>query len=193
MSLSSLHLFRSHLDFFFRILIYISRYCLSRSCAVRENKTRTVKNLIFPKADSCWRGSIGGKAFEVCSVTPHIKSSLHHASSSKNKAHTKLAEWSAPPRAPTLTLSFNSSCFSFTSSLSLFFFLLLCAAIHFVFIFFRSLFCRPQISISLSQSITVSAHINVWSLSVADIFFLLIPPQRSSAVRIALLIICRTN
>lgn len=123
LSLSSLHLFRSHLDFFsLRILIYISRYCLSRSCAVRENKTRTVKNLIFPKADSCWRGSIGGKVFEVCSVTPHIKSSLHHASSSRNKAHTKLAEESAPPRTPDLTLSFNSSCFSITSSLSQFFF-----------------------------------------------------------------------
>lgn len=38
-------------------LIYISRYCLSRACAARQNKTRTIKNLIFPKADSCWRGS----------------------------------------------------------------------------------------------------------------------------------------
>lgn len=131
--------------FLLRILIYISRYCLSRSWAVRENKTRTVKNLIFPKADSCWRGSIGGKVFEVCSVTPHIKSSLHHASSSRNKAHTKLAEQSAPPRMPALTLSFNSSCFNFTSSLSVF-----CPVCHhpFCFYIFGSLFFIPQISIS---------------------------------------------
>lgn len=99
--------------FSFCILIYITRYCLSRSCAVRENKMRTVKNLIFPKADSCWRRSIGGKVFEVFSVTLHIKSSFHHASSSRNKAETKL-----------LCRLSSSSCFSlvlFTSGIKMHF------------------------------------------------------------------------
>lgn len=145
LSLSSLHLFRSHLDFFpLRILIYISRYCLSRSCAVRENKTRTVKNLIFPKADSCWRGSIGGKVFEVCSVTPHIKSSLHHASSSRNKAHTNLAEESAPPRTHCLSTPLVS-----LSRLHCLIFFSMCHH-PFCFYIFGSLFFSPQISISLS-------------------------------------------
>lgn len=139
-----------------RILIYISRYCLSRSCAVRENKTRTVKNLIFPKADSCWRGSIGGKVFEVCSVTPHIKSSLHHASSSRNKAHMKLAEESAPPRTPALTLSFNSSCFSFTSSLSVFFSYVPSSILF--FIFRGPLFQPSNIDQSFSIDYRFSAH-----------------------------------
>lgn len=77
--------------FFFSI--YISRYCLSRACAVKKNKTRTLKNLIFPKADSCWRGS-RGESFEVRSVTPHIKSSFHHPTSSWNGDRLP-----SPPRA----------------------------------------------------------------------------------------------
>lgn len=153
LSPSSLHLFRSHLDFFFRILIYISRYCLSRSCAVRENKTRTVKNLIFSKADSCWRGSIGGKPLKCvqllhtsnpASIMPHhletrlTRNSLNGAS---HPAHPLLRCLSTPLVSPS-----HLHCLRF--------FLLFCAAIHFVFIFFRSLFCRPQILISLSQSIS---------------------------------------
>lgn len=153
LSPSSLHLFRSHLDFFFRILIYISRYCLSRSCAVRENKTRTVKNLIFSKADSCWRGSIGGKPLKCvqllhtsnpASIMPHhleTRLTWNLLNGASHPAHPLLRCLSTPLVSPS-----HLHCLRF--------FLLFCAAIHFVFIFFRSLFCRPQILISLSQSIS---------------------------------------
>lgn len=179
LSLSSLHLFRSHLDFFpLRILIYISRYCLSRSCAVRENKTRTVKNLIFPKADSCWRGSIGGKVFEVCSVTPHIKSSLHHASSSRNKAHTNLAEESAPPRThclstPLVSLS-RLHCLSFFSYVPS----------SILFLYFREPLFQPS---NIDQSFLIdhrfSAH-KCFPLfcSFPSDFRLLISSQRNGAL-----------
>ncbi len=146
------------LGFFFHILIYISRYCLSRSCAVRENKTRTVKNLIFSKADSCWRGSIGGKPLKCvqllhtsnpASIMPHHLETRLTRNSLNGASHPRTRSYVVFQLLLFLLHIFTVSVF----------FLLFCAAIHFVFIFFRSLFCRPQILISLSQSISTHKRV----------------------------------
>lgn len=94
-------------------------YCLSTACPVRQNKTSTVKHLIFPQSWWLFEAVVGGRAL-MFTLLHCIFKSKHHQVSVNNKPgwnpflsfHPSTVPWRHIRRTP--TLHFSTFCYDTT-------------------------------------------------------------------------------